>query len=337
MERAADQLLAAGERPTIEKVRLHLGRGSPNTIAPMLDLWFSGLGRRVRGLAGADGWGDQLPASLLATAETLWRQAQDEAGQVAQRELEAAKEALAQQEQRVNERAQALVQHEALLLERQAGLERSLQSAQQQVSALEQGLVQANQEGQAKDLKISTLDASLRQSQARRDEDAARHLQELHQLTEDRRRADERYDSASVRSALEIDRLRQELKAERHQRSITEKELKGALEEALQAQQRAMSEQEQMKATHASAQLAWQQERLAVQEQIEKLQAELLAREGHLNEQRALLSQVPVSTAIGSGDRPAASEHMPAKAPPKPRVRRSAARPSGAWRMRRAG
>ncbi|MBW0171062.1 MAG: DNA-binding protein [Hydrogenophaga sp.] len=32
---AADAVLAQGERPTIERVRAHLGRGSPNTVAPM--------------------------------------------------------------------------------------------------------------------------------------------------------------------------------------------------------------------------------------------------------------------------------------------------------------
>jgi hypothetical protein len=38
---SADAVLAQGERPTIERVRQHLGRGSPNTVAPMLGtlLW----------------------------------------------------------------------------------------------------------------------------------------------------------------------------------------------------------------------------------------------------------------------------------------------------------
>jgi len=34
---AADAVLAQGDRPTIERARTHLGRGSPNTVAPMLD------------------------------------------------------------------------------------------------------------------------------------------------------------------------------------------------------------------------------------------------------------------------------------------------------------
>ena len=40
---AADTVLNLGERPTIERVRQHLGRGSPNTVGPMLDGWYRGL------------------------------------------------------------------------------------------------------------------------------------------------------------------------------------------------------------------------------------------------------------------------------------------------------
>jgi hypothetical protein len=40
---AADSLLRLGERPTIEKVRAKIGKGSPNTINPMLDAWWKTL------------------------------------------------------------------------------------------------------------------------------------------------------------------------------------------------------------------------------------------------------------------------------------------------------
>lgn len=45
---AADALLGAGERPTVERVRLRLGRGSPNTIGPLLDAWWAQLAARVQ-------------------------------------------------------------------------------------------------------------------------------------------------------------------------------------------------------------------------------------------------------------------------------------------------
>ena len=47
--RAADALLAEGLRPTIERVRLKIGRGSPNTVSPMLERWFASLGERLAG------------------------------------------------------------------------------------------------------------------------------------------------------------------------------------------------------------------------------------------------------------------------------------------------
>ncbi len=45
---AADTLLGAGERPTVERVRQALGRGSPNTIGPLLDTWWAQLAERLQ-------------------------------------------------------------------------------------------------------------------------------------------------------------------------------------------------------------------------------------------------------------------------------------------------
>ena len=46
---ACDALLLAGARPTIERVRQHIGSGSPNTVSPYLDTWFKGLGSANQG------------------------------------------------------------------------------------------------------------------------------------------------------------------------------------------------------------------------------------------------------------------------------------------------
>lgn len=344
VERAADQLLAAGERPTIEKVRAQLGRGSPNTIAPLLDLWFGGLGRRVRGLAGAEGWGDQLPASLLTSAEALWRQAQEEASEAAQRALAPVKDDLAQQTLRLEERSQALVQQEALWLERQASLERSLQVAEQQLAALQSQCAQAQQEARAKTQKIEALELSLRQSQERREHLDAQHGRELQQLAEDRRKAEERYDSATARAALEIDRVRQELKAERALRQSTEKETKVAQDLLQEAQQQALAERAQWEANQAAVQARWQQERLAAQEQAQGLQREWLAREaallGELAALKASAAQAtaePAATASPVEPPDAVATSGPGRGTANARraPKRSAARPSGAWRLRR--
>ena len=44
---AADALLLEGARPTIERVRQKIGRGSPNTVSPYLETWFKHLGARI--------------------------------------------------------------------------------------------------------------------------------------------------------------------------------------------------------------------------------------------------------------------------------------------------
>ncbi len=75
---SADALIAVGEKPTIERVRQHMGRGSPNTITPLLDAWFATLGARLGVRDQVDGQGS-LPASLRSAAtvavEQLWQEA----------------------------------------------------------------------------------------------------------------------------------------------------------------------------------------------------------------------------------------------------------------------
>ena len=46
--RTADELLAKGERPTNERIRAVLGRGSPNTVTPHLNTWFRSLAERIK-------------------------------------------------------------------------------------------------------------------------------------------------------------------------------------------------------------------------------------------------------------------------------------------------
>jgi hypothetical protein len=72
---AADTLLRAGNRPTVEKIRTTLGRGSPNTINPMLDGWWKTLSARLDSGPAAL---HRLPESIAHIAEALWMQALEE-------------------------------------------------------------------------------------------------------------------------------------------------------------------------------------------------------------------------------------------------------------------
>lgn len=69
--KACDALLLAGERPTIERVRQHIGRGSPNTVSPFLDTWFRCLGGRIKD-PGAFAAPPELPDPIHQAAKHFW-------------------------------------------------------------------------------------------------------------------------------------------------------------------------------------------------------------------------------------------------------------------------
>ena len=71
---AADQLLQAGERPTIERVRAALGTGSPNTLIRLLDVWWLDLGERLQVQAAKLAL-PEAPPAVVAAGTALWEQA----------------------------------------------------------------------------------------------------------------------------------------------------------------------------------------------------------------------------------------------------------------------
>lgn len=84
---AADALLIAGARPTVERVRAQIGRGSPNTVGPLLDGWFKALGGRIQNPSAfhAEPARPDVPEPVLAAARKLW----DAALEAARLEIEA--------------------------------------------------------------------------------------------------------------------------------------------------------------------------------------------------------------------------------------------------------
>lgn len=71
---AADAVLLAGEKPTIERVRQHLGSGSPNTVGPLLEQWFKHLGRRIQD-PGSFAAPAGVPEPVLQAAQHFWETA----------------------------------------------------------------------------------------------------------------------------------------------------------------------------------------------------------------------------------------------------------------------
>jgi chromosome segregation ATPase len=74
---AADALLLEGARPTIDRIREKLGRGSPNTVSRHLETWFKHLGARIKD-PGAFSAPPEVADPVLQAAKHFWEVAQAE-------------------------------------------------------------------------------------------------------------------------------------------------------------------------------------------------------------------------------------------------------------------
>jgi len=121
---AADSLLRAGERPTIDKVRAKIGKGSPNTINPMLDAWWKTLSARLDSGPAAL---HRLPESIAHIAEALWMQALEEGRRRAHQELKTSEHLSHQLEQNLEVRSHVLTLREGELDSRLRDRDRTIE------------------------------------------------------------------------------------------------------------------------------------------------------------------------------------------------------------------
>jgi chromosome segregation ATPase len=218
---AADQLLARGERPTIERVRQALGTGSPNTVNRLLDVWWASLSKRM---AGRDE--GALPAAVLELCGRLYKGMHEQAyaesrsvvdGQLAaveqaRRTLDLEKTTVAAERLSLQSLSDALRQDLAKTAEENAVLRADLSSAAASQTAAEHRLAQLSAEHQQLTQRIVEAQAA---SMAEID------------------RVREQWEGNERRWLREIDQLRSDLKAAH---AIREKELKSANQRARDAQ-----------------------------------------------------------------------------------------------------
>lgn len=205
---AADAVLSRGERPTVERVRLELGRGSPARVGALLDQWWEQLAGRLRGESRLPG----LPAGVAQAFVAIWQEATTMAQAVVeqsvagQREVLAnEREQLAQLEARVRlEAAQARQQTAEAVTARQAA-ETRLSDLNQ---LLEQRLAQIDDLHQQRTELQDLREELQKQIQALQDE-----LQETQAQAEQARVAQETYvRGVEERAHREVDRAREESK-----------------------------------------------------------------------------------------------------------------------------
>ena len=229
VQQAADALIAEGLRPTIERVRQKIGRGSPNTVSPLLDVWFSGLAARLGHDGSRSGEGG-LPEPVQQAARLLWDAAMSSASQAAVQALAQAHEALSADRANLAQRESDFEHQKQVLLARQLASEETLQMTRQQLSEItacreESSLTLERRERDIDALrdKLTLQEAERAAEQRRSEEDNRRHAEERARL-EARASANER------RLLEELDRERQE--AKRLKAALLEQERRAAATQA---------------------------------------------------------------------------------------------------------
>ncbi len=249
---AADELVASGERPTVERIRAHLGTGSPNTVTRWLETWWKNLGLRLQpkrpDLKGA-------PAALAELAGQWWALALQHARESVLEELADAKQSLADEkdELRVQQqnfaeeaselhaKATASTHAESLALTQVAEL-------RQLVDQLQSQLTESTQQRVSVDQRLDQLGVVRQALETRLHEEQELARSERESLMEHTR-------SVEDRAAREIDQARQQTKdlqtrlaSAEKLRATTEQSLASALNAAQKAASEATKETDRLRA-----------------------------------------------------------------------------------------
>ncbi|RZI60483.1 MAG: DNA-binding protein [Pseudomonas sp.] len=236
---AADAVLARGERPTVERVRLELGRGSPARVGNLLDQWWETLAARLRGETRLPG----LPAEVAQAFISLWQQATTLAQGVVELSLADQRQVV------VNEREHLAASEAKVRLEQAQARRQTAEAlaardvAEIRLADLEQLLTQ--RQAQIDDLLRQRDAFHVERDSARRQADEmAQQNRVLHEKVEQQRAAQQDYlRGVEDRAHREVDRAREEsraaamqLKQLGRQADILEKRLNSALTELGDAQ-----------------------------------------------------------------------------------------------------
>lgn len=133
VERAAIALLKQGHRPSAERVRALLGRGSQQTLLSCLERFWRDLGARVEADPAAM---SRLPPDIVELADGVWQRALTLAQQAKNIEGSAAEERLTERRQEVALRLKALEQREAERDRAMRAREATIMELRAQVSAV---------------------------------------------------------------------------------------------------------------------------------------------------------------------------------------------------------
>lgn len=213
---AADTVLGLGERPTIERVRQQLGRGSPNTVGPMLDGWYGSLAKRLQSPVDAieqdDGAEVPLPAPVVRAAKAMWGRALQHADERAMAQFTEARKDLSVQAEALRQAQDVLAQETQRLADRSEAYDMAMEARDAQIAEMGRLVQELQQQLAGSQEMLATSRSECKQ--LRLAADAERRRQE--ELEVDRRgertRLEERAQAQERRLNAEVDRARQESK-----------------------------------------------------------------------------------------------------------------------------
>jgi len=284
VHQAADDLIVSGERPTVERIRAHLGTGSPNTVTRHLDSWWSTVGVRLRRHAIEEGR-PQVPATVSTLAQRCWNAALEAAGEHAQAALAGERAALEAMRAEWAGQCQAHAHEQVQTQQRLTEVAEQARTHQSAAAALREQLQQLT--AQAADLqrqrdgalaRSERLDQQLAGLTARLEAQDHRHEQERGELRAHIRATEEH-------ALLEVDRARQAVI--RHERAGS----------ATQAQHDSDLAAAETARRHAETTATAAQREAGVQAALAKSYADQLAALGDLPQQ--------LRAALDRADRPA--------------------------------
>jgi DNA repair exonuclease SbcCD ATPase subunit len=167
---AADRLLRDGEQPTVEKIRQHIGSGSPNTVGPMLKNWFGGLSKRLSHLGPEAVSAGTIPQDVVTTMEALWVHAMEAARAATASEYSGLQVAIDERSAELEERERALLSAQDRLSAREADLQAAIADATRQAAQAEGRLRAAEQQLAARDRALEEAISQERSARVRADE-----------------------------------------------------------------------------------------------------------------------------------------------------------------------
>lgn len=202
--KAADALLLEGRRPTIEAVRLKIGRGSPNTITPYLDTWFKGLGKRLQD-PGAFASAPAVPEPIAAAAVHFWETA-----------LAAARQEVSVERATLESDRAALETERQEMAAQRAGHIASEKALQDALQLAKDQLTEANRQSQVLEERAATFEADARrlagEARAQRtalEAERQASAEEAKRRDQERKEEAARFEATQKRWLGEVDQARQ--------------------------------------------------------------------------------------------------------------------------------